>query len=167
MTGFNIFKKIWLYRAKKQIIEKYSHVECDRSLDLFMKSYREYEYDIFCIHQSLVQILNEIEYGYGYMKSEWYEYRLQKLNENLNDVKRKFVNLFKQYSHCVRMYHWMYNHGHHNKYAKIFDDGQDFKWCYESKIAKYELEFKPFDIEYEIKKYKINKRKKELEKDFQ
>ena len=61
----------------------------------------------------------------------------------------------------------MFTHGHHKKFAKIFDDGQTFKRCYESKIERYEFEFKPFDIEFEIKKYKINKRKKELEKDFQ
>lgn len=165
MTGFNIFKKIWLYRAKKQIIKKYSHYDCNRTLNLFMKSFWEYQYDMFGIHTSLVQILRDIDFD-G-VESDLYEYRLQKLNENLNYVKRKFVNLFKQYSHCVRMYHWMYTHGHHNKYANILDNGQDFKLCYESKIEKYELEFKPFDIEYEIKKYKINKRKQELEKDFQ
>ena len=167
MTGFNIFKKIWLYRAKKQIIEKYSHVQCDRTLNLFMRSYSEYENAIFGIHTNLVQVLRDIDFGCMDMDSDWYEYRLQKLNENLNYIKRKFVNLFKQYSHCVRMYHWMYTHGHHNKYANILDDGKNFKLCYESKIEKYELEFKPFDIEYEIKKYKINRRKQELEKDFQ
>lgn len=165
MTGFNIFKKIWLYGAKKQIIEKYSHVECDRTLKLFMRSYREYESAIFGIHTNLVQLLRDIDFD-G-IESDLYEYRLQKLNENLNNVKRKFVDLFKQYRHCVRMYHWMYTHGHHNKYAKIWDDGQKFKNCFELKLEKYELEFKSFDIEIEIKKYKINKRKQELEKDFQ
>ena len=164
MTGFNIFKKIWLYKAKKKIIEKYSHVQCDRTLDLFMRSYREYEIAIFAIHTNLVQLLKAIDDGINSSRSE---YLMQQLNDNLNYVKRKFVNLFKKYRHCVRMYHWMYTHGHHNKYANIFDDGKDFKLCYESKIEKYEFEFKPFDIEYEIKKYKINKRKQELEKDFQ
>lgn len=68
--------------------------------------------------------------------------------------------------HCVRIYHWMYTHGHHKKYAQIFDDGLTFKRCYESMIEKYEFEFEPFDISLELKKYKINKRKRELENDF-
>lgn len=159
----NILKKIWLYKTKRQIIEKYSQIECDRTLDLFMKSYREYEYNIISIHTNLVQVLRDIDDG---INSSWYEYRLQKLNANLDDVKGKFVKLFKQYRHCVRMYHWMYTHGHHKKYARIFDDGLTFKRCYESKIEKYVLEFEPFDISLELKKYKINKRKRELENDF-
>lgn len=71
-----------------------------------------------------------------------------------------------EYRHCVRMYHWMYTHGHHKKYAKIFADGMKFKNCFELKLEKYEFEFKPFDISLKLKKYKINKRKKELENDF-
>ena len=159
----NILKKIWLYKTKRQIIEKYSQIECDRTLDWFMKSYREYEYNIISIHTNLVQVLRDIDDG---INRSWYEYRLQKLNANLDDVKGKFVKLFKQYRHCVRMYHWMYTHGHHKKYARIFDDGLTFKRCYESKIEKYVLEFEPFDISLELKKYKINKRKRELENDF-
>ena len=149
--------------AKKQIIEKYGQLECDRTMDLFMKSYREYEMGIFSIHTNLVQVLRDIDDG---INRSWYEHRLQQLNANLDNVKDKFVKLFKQYSHCVRMYHWMYTHGHHKKYARIFDDGLTFKRCYESKIEKYEMEFKPFDISLEMKKYKINKRKRELENDF-
>ena len=159
----NIFKKIWLYTAKKQIIEKYSQLECDRSMDMFMKDFREYQYEMFSIHTSLVQILREIDQG---VERSWYESRLHRLTENLDNTKAKFVNLFKQYRHCVRMYHWMYRHGYHKKYAKIFDDGHTFKRCYESKIERYEMEFKPFDISLEIKKYKIDKRKRELENDF-
>lgn len=159
----NILKKIWLYKAKKQIIEKYSQIECDRTLDLFMKSYREYQYDMFGIHTNLVQVLRDIDDG---INRSWYEHRLQQLITNLDNVKDKFVKLFKQYRHCVRMYHWMYTHGHHKKYARIFDDGLTFKRCYESKIEKYVLEFEPFDISLELKKYKINKRKRELENDF-
>ena len=60
----------------------------------------------------------------------------------------------------------MYTHGHHKKYAGVFDDGLTFKMCYESKIEKYVMEFEPFDISLELKKYKINKRKMELENDF-
>lgn len=150
--------------AKKQIIEKYGQLECDRTMDLFMKSYREYQYDMFGIHTNLVQVLRDIDQGC--MERSWYEYRLQKLIANLDNVKGKFVKLFKQYRHCVRMYHWMYTHGHHKKYAQIFDDGLTFKRCYESMIEKYEMEFKPFDISLELKKYKINKRKRELENDF-
>lgn len=166
MTGFNIFKKIWLYRAKKQIIKKYNQRECDNTMIMFNKVYSNCQYDMFMIHTSLVQILRDIDFD-G-IESDLYEYiyRLQQLYENLNVVKRKFVNLFKQYSHCVRMYHWMYTHGHHKKYANVFDDGQTFKMCYKSKIEKYVMEFKPFDISLELKKYKINKRKKELENDF-
>lgn len=159
----NPIKKIWLYKAKKQIIENYNQVACDKSMDLFMKSYREYEMGIFSIHTNLVQVLRDIDDG---INRSWYEHRLQQLTANLDDCKAKFVNLFKQYRHCIRMYHWMYTHGHHNKYARIFDDGLTFKRCYESKIEKYEMEFKPFDISLELKKYKINKRKKELENDF-
>lgn len=159
----NILKKIWLYKAKKQIIEKYSQIECDRTLDLFMKSYREYQYDMFGIHTNLVQVLRDIDDG---INRSWYEHRLQQLITNLDNVKDKFVKLFKQYRHCVRIYHWMYTHGHHKKYARIFDDGLTFKRCYESKIEKYVLEFEPFDISLELKKYKINKRKRELENDF-
>lgn len=159
----NILKKIWLYKAKKQIIEKYSQIECDRTLDLFMKSYREYQYDMFGIHTNLVQVLRDIDDG---INRSWYEHRLQQLITNLDNVKDKFVKLFKQYRHCVRMYHWMYTHGHHKKYARIFDDGLTFKRCYESRIEKYVMEFKPFDISLELKKYKINKRKRELENDF-
>ena len=158
----NIFKKIWLYMAKKQIIEKYGQLECDRTMDLFMKSYREYQYDMFSIHTNLVQVLMDIDQGID----NGCEYRLQKLIANLDNVKGKFVKLFKQYRHCVRIYHWMYTHGHHKKYAKIFDDGLTFKRCYESKIEKYVMEFEPFDISLELKKYKINMRKKELENDF-
>lgn len=158
----NIFKKIWLYMAKKQIIEKYGQLECDRTMDLFMKSYREYQYDMFSIHTNLVQVLRDIDQGID----NGCEYRLQKLIANLDNVKGKFVKLFKQYRHCVRIYHWMYTHGHHKKYAKIFDDGLTFKRCYESKIEKYVMEFEPFDISLELKKYKINMRKKELENDF-
>lgn len=159
----NILKKIWLYKAKKQIIEKYSQIECDRTLDLFMKSYREYQYDMFGIHTNLVQVLRDIDDG---INRSWYEHRLQQLITNLDNVKDKFVKLFKQYRHCVRMYHWMYTHGHHKKYARIFDDGLTFKRCYESMIEKYVMEFEPFDISLELKKYKINKRKRELENDF-
>lgn len=42
-------------------------------------------------------------------------------------------------------------------------------WLYTAKkkiIEKYEMEFEPFDISLELKKYKINKRKMELENDF-
>lgn len=159
----NILKKLWLYKAKKQIIEKYNQFACDRSMELFMNDYREYEVSIFSIHTNLVQLLRDIDDG---INRSWYEHRLQQLTENLDNIKVKFVNLFKQYHHCIRMYHWMYTHGHHKKYAKIFDDGLTFKRCYESKIEKYEMEFKPFDISLEIKKYKINKRKMELENDF-
>lgn len=159
----NILKKIWLYKAKKQIIENYNQIACDKSMDAFMASYREYEMGIFSIHTNLVQVLRDIDDG---INRSWYEHRLQQLTTNLDNVKGKFVNLFKQYRHCIRMYHWMYTHGHHKKYAKIFDDGQTFKWCYESKIEKYEMEFKPFDITLELKKYKIDKRKRELENDF-
>ena len=159
----NLIKKIWLYKAKKQIIENYNQVACDKSMDLFMKSYREYEMSIFSIHTNLVQVLRDIDDG---INSSWYEHRFQTLIKNLDDVKARFENLFKQYRHCIRMYHWMYTHGHHKKYARIFDDGLTFKRCYESKIEKYEMEFKPFDISLEMKKYKINKRKKELENDF-
>lgn len=148
--------------AKKQIIEKYSQIECDRTMDLFMKSYREYQYDMFSIHTNLVQVLRDIDQGID----NGCEYRLQKLIANLDNVKGKFVKLFKQYRHCVRIYHWMYTHGHHKKYAQIFDDGLTFKRCYESMIEKYEFEFEPFDISLELKKYKINKRKRELENDF-
>lgn len=150
--------------AKKQIIEKYSQLECDRTMRLFNNTYRAYEHDMFGIHSNLVQILREIDLGC--IEREWYEQRLKYLIANLEDLKGKFVRLFKQYSHCVRMYHWMYTHGHHKKYARIFDDGLIFKRCYESKIEKYEFEFKPFDISLELKKYKINKRKRELENDF-
>ena len=160
----NILKKIWLYKTKKKIIEKYSQLECDRTMSLFMDKYREYQYDMFGIHTNLVQVLRDIDQGC--IERDWYEYRLRKLIANLDNVKDKFVKLFKQYRHCVRMYHWMYTHGHHKKYAKIFDDGQTFKMCYESKIEKYVMEFEPFDISLELKKYKINKRKRELENDF-
>ena len=160
----NIIKKFWLHKAKKQIIEKYNQRACNRSMNLFMKDYREYEYAIFGIHANLTMILLDIDQGMD--KSGWYEQSLQNLNTYLEEVKEKFVKLFKQYRHCIRMYHWMYTHGHHNKYARIFDDGQSFKNCYESKIEKYEMEFKPFDISLELKKYKINKRKRELENDF-
>lgn len=166
MTGFYIFKKIWLYRAKKQIIEKYSQLECDNTMSMFNKVFSNCQYDMFMIHTQLTRVLNEMEKDESADRL-YIEDSLEKMDYNLVKVKENFEDLFKQYRHCVRMYHWMYNHGYHNKYAKIFDDGQDFKWCYESKIEKYELEFKPFDIEYEIKKYKINQRKKELEKDFQ
>lgn len=148
--------------AKKQIIEKYGQLECDRTMDLFMKSYREYQYDMFGIHTNLVQVLRDIDQGID----NGCEYRLQKLIANLDNVKGKFVKLFKQYRHCVRIYHWMYTHGHHKKYAQVFDDGLTFKRCYESMIEKYEFEFEPFDISLELKKYKINKRKRELENDF-
>ena len=148
--------------AKKQTIEKYSQLECDRTMDLFMKKYREYQYDMFSIHANLVQVLRDIDQGID----SGCEYRLKKLIETLDNVKGKFVKLFKQYRHCVRMYHWMYTHGHHKKYARIFDDGLTFKRCYESMIEKYEFEFEPFDISLELKKYKINKRKRELENDF-
>lgn len=150
--------------AKKQIIEKYGQLECDRTMDLFNKTYREYEHEVFGIHTNLVQVLRDIDQGC--IDRDWYEYRFQKLIANLDKVKERFVKLFKQYRHCVRMYHWMYTHGHHKKYAKIFDDGQTFKRCYESKIEKYVMEFEPFDISLELKKYKINKRKRELENDF-
>lgn len=150
--------------AKKQIIEKYSQLECDRTMDLFNKTYRDYEHDMFGIHTNLVQLLRDIDQGC--IDRDWYEYRFHKLITNLDNVKDKFVKLFKQYRHCVRMYHWMYTHGHHKKYAKIFDDGLTFKRCYESKIEKYVMEFEPFDISLELKKYKINKRKRELENDF-
>lgn len=148
--------------AKKQTIKKYGQLECDKTMSLFMQKYREYQYDMFGIHTNLVQVLRDIDQGID----SGCEYRLQKLITNLDNVKDKFVKLFKQYRHCVRMYHWMYTHGHHNKYAKIFDDGLTFKRCYENMIEKYEFEFKPFDISLELKKYKINKRKKELENDF-
>jgi hypothetical protein len=161
----NIIKKIWLYMAKKKIIEKYNQLECDKTLDLFNNTYRAYERDMFGINTNLVQILREIDLGC--IEREWYEHRLKYLISNLEDLKGKFVRLFKQYRHCVRMYHWMYTHGHHNKYAKmIFDDGLTFKKCYESRIEKYLMEFEPFDISLELKKYKIYKRKKELENDF-
>lgn len=160
----NILKKICLYKAKKQIIEKYNQVACDKSMDLFMEKYREYEMGIFSIHTNLVQLLRDIDQGGVYRN--WYEERFQKLIRNLDKVKSRFEKLFKQYRHCIRMYHWMYTHGHHKKYARIFDDGLTFKRCYESKIEKYEMEFKTFDISLEMKKYKINKRKMELENDF-
>ena len=148
--------------AKKQTIKKYGQLECDSTMSLFMQKYREYQSDMFGIHTNLVKVLRDIDQGID----SGCEYRLQKLITNLDNVKYKFVKLFKQYRHCVRMYHWMYTHGHHNKYAKIFDDGLTFKRCYENMIEKYEFEFKPFDISLELKKYKINKRKKELENDF-
>ena len=160
----NILKKIWLYKAKKQIIEKYNQFACDKSMDMFMKDYREYEVSMFTLHSNLVRLLNDIDKEH--VNSSWYEYRFQQLTENLDNVKGKFVILFKQYRHCVRMYHWMYTHGYHKKFAKIFDDGLTFKRCYEDKIEKYEMEFKPFDISLEMKKYKIDKRKRELENDF-
>lgn len=150
--------------AKKQIIEKYGQLECDRTMDLFNKTYREYELEVFGIHTNLVKLLRDIDQGC--IDRDWYEYRFQKLIANLDKVKERFVNLFKQYRHCVRMYHWMYTHGHHKKFAKIFDDGLTFKRCYESRIEKYVMEFEPFDISLELKKYKINKRKRELENDF-
>lgn len=151
--------------AKKQIIEKYNQLECDKTLYLFNNTYHAYERDMFGINTNLVQILREI--NFGCIEREWYEQRLKYLISNLEDLKGKFVRLFKQYRHCVRMYHWMYTHGHHNKYAKmIFDDGLTFKKCYESRIEKYLMEFEPFDISLELKKYKINKRKRELENDF-
>ena len=151
--------------AKKKIIEKYNQLECDKTLDLFNNTYHAYERDMFGINTNLVQILREIDLGC--IEREWYEHRLKYLIANLEDLKGKFVRLFKQYRHCVRMYHWMYTHGHHNKYAKmIFDDGLTFKKCYESRIEKYVMEFEPFDISLELKKYKINKRKRELENDF-
>lgn len=159
-----LIKKIWLYKAKKQIIEKYNQVACDKSMDLFMNDYRNYEVDMFSVHTNLVKLLRDIDQGY--IDRTWYEYRLQKLITKLDDVKARFEKLFKQFSHRVRMYHWMYTHGHHNKYARIFGDGLTFKRCYESKIEKYEMEFKPFDISLELKKYKIDKRKRELENDF-
>lgn len=150
--------------AKKQIIEKYGQLDCDRTLNLFNKTYREYEHEVFGIHTNLVLLLRDIDQGS--MDRDWYEYRFQKLITNLDKVKERFVRLFKQYRHCVRMYHWMYTHGHHKKYAKIFADGMKFKNCFELKLEKYEMEFESFDISLELKKYKINKRKRELENDF-
>lgn len=160
----NILKKLWLYKAKKKIIEKYNQHACDETLFSFMDKYRDYEYGIIHVHTNLVQIFWYIDYGCA--DRSWYEYNLQKLNKNLEDGKVKFENLFKQYRHSVRMYHWMYTHGYHNKYAKVLNDGELFKECYESKIEKYEMEFKPFNISFELKKYLIEKRKKELENDF-
>lgn len=161
----NLIKKYWLYKAKKQIIEKYNQIACYRSMNLFSKDYLDYELTIFDIHRCLVQILSDID-DQDCADRSWYELRLQKLNENLDNVKEGFVRLFKRYHYCVRMYHWMYTHGHHNKYAQVFSDGQTFKNYYENSIERYEMEFKPFDISLEMKKYKINKRKKELENDF-
>ena len=162
----NIIKKIWLYKAKKKIIEKYSQLECDRSMSMFNKVYSNFQYDMFMIHTQLTRVLNEMEKDESADRF-YIEDSLEKMNYNLVKVKENFVKLFKQYRHCVRMYHWMYTHGHHKKYAKmIFDDGLTFKKCYESRIEKYLMEFEPFDISLELKKYKIFKRKRELENDF-
>ena len=162
----NIIKKLWLHKAKKQIIEKYNQRACNRSMSLFMKEYRMCEQDMFNIHSSLISILRDIDQCIDDIDRSGYEYRFQKLIEYLEDVKIRFEITFKEYHHSVRMYHWMYMHGYHNKYAQVFGDGQTFKSCYEDKIEKYEMEFKPFDITLEWKKYKIAKRKKELENDF-
>ena len=160
----NIIKKIWLYKAKKQIIEKYNQVDCFNTMDRFMDNYRQYEFGMFTLHENLVRLLNDIDKDN--VNTSWYEHRFQALITDLDDGKVKFEKLFKQYRHCVRMYHWMYTHGHHNKYARVFSNGRTFKECYEDKVEKYEMEFKPFDISLELKKYKINKRKMELENDF-
>lgn len=160
----NILKKIWLHKAKKQIIEKYNQIACNKSKILFMKEYRICEHDMFNIHSCFVQILRDIYKDNAII--DLYEQTWQKLISDLEEVKRRFEITFKEYHHRVRMYHWMYTHGHHKKYAQVFDDGQTFKSCYENKIEKYEMEFKPFDITLEWKKYKIAKRKKELENDF-
>lgn len=159
-----LIKKIWLYKAKKKIIEKYNQRACDETMDLFMEKYRDYEYGIIYVHTNMVQIFRYLDYEC--VNKSWYEHKLQKLNKNLEDGKILFEKLFKQYRHRVRMYHWMYTHGHHKKYARILTDGKIFKVCYESKIEKYEMEFKPFDISLELKKHTIEKRKKELENDF-
>ena len=161
----NIIKKIWLYKAKKKIIEKYNQRECDNTMSMFNKVYSNCQYDMFMIHTQLTRVLIEMEKDESANRF-YIEDSLEKMNYNLVKVKETFVDLFKQYRHCVRMYHWMYTHGHHKKYANVFDDGQTFKMCYESKIEKYVMEFEPFDISLELKKYKINKRKKELENDF-
>ena len=160
----NILKNIWLYTAKKKIIEKYGQLECDRTMYLFMREYRICEHDMFNIHVTFVQILKDIDKDIA--RIDLYEQSFQKLISFLEEVKRRFEILFKQYHHSVRMYLWMYIHGHHKKYAQVFNDGQTFKSCYENKIEKYEMEFKPFDITLKWKKYKITKRKKELENDF-
>lgn len=151
--------------AKKQIIEKYSQLECDRSMSMFNKVYSNCQYDMFMIHTQLTRVLLEMEKDESADRF-YIEDSLEKMDYNLVKVKENFVDLFKRYRHSVRMYHWMYTHGHHKKYANIFDDGLTFKRCYENKIEKYEFEFKPFDISLELKKYKINKRKRELENDF-
>ena len=61
--------------AKKQIIEKYGQLECDRSMDLFNKTYREYELEVFGIHTNLVHLLRVIDQGC--IDRDWYEYRFQ------------------------------------------------------------------------------------------
>lgn len=161
----NIIKKIWLYKAKKKIIEKYNQRECDNTMRMFNKVYSNCQYDMFMIHTQLTRVLIEMEKDESANRF-YIEDSLEKMDYNLIKVKECFVDLFKRYRHCVRMYHWMYTHGHHKKYANILDDGQTFKMCYESKIEKYVMEFEPFDISLELKKYKINKRKRELENDF-
>lgn len=161
----NIIKKIWLYKAKKKIIEKYNQRECVNTMSMFNKVYSNCQYDMFMIHTQLTRVLIEMEKDESANRF-YIEDSLEKMDYNLVKVKETFVDLFKQYRHCVRMYHWMYTHGHHKKYANVFGDGQTFKMCYESKIEKYVMEFEPFDISLELKKYKINKRKKELENDF-
>ena len=65
----NILKKIWLYKAKKQIIEKYNQFACDKSMDMFMKDYHDYEMSIFSIHTNLVRVMRDIDNG---INRSWY-----------------------------------------------------------------------------------------------
>ena len=77
--------------AKKKIIEKYNQLECDRTMNLFNKTYRAYEHDMFGIHTNLVQILREIDLGC--IEREWYEQRLEYLISNLE----KYCHLIAKY----------------------------------------------------------------------
>lgn len=102
-------------------------------MSLFNKVYSNCQYDMFMIHNQLTCVLNEMEKDESADRF-YIEDSLEKMDYNLVKVKENFEDLFKQYSHCVRRYHWMYTHGHHNKDAKIFGDGLTFKRCYESMI---------------------------------
>ena len=158
MINFIKRKYKW-YKARKQIIEKYNDAQCSLNFTEFKSKVKEYNRCFFIQHHNVENLLT------AYDKNDYDEISISKwldaLSNNTTLLKQEYENLLKFNAHKVRMAHWMYVH--HKSKIMV---GETFKEYYELMKDKYEQEFKHFDVSFEYKKYKIKKRKEELEDDF-
>lgn len=154
-----IKRKYKWYKARKQIIKKYNDFQCSLNFTEFNSIVKEYNRCFFNSHHNVNYIFTAYDVNeYDELSiNDW----LNELSNNITRLKQEYEELLKLNAHKVRIAHWMYVH--HKSKIMI---GKTYKEYYELMKDKYEQEFKPFDVSFEYKKYKIKKRKEELEEDF-